>query len=700
MWGSLIGDFTGTIYYLFFQLIGYLLICFVLKNKDFCTRILCGSVLGAVLLQWTPALMAFPFSFSLTAHVIVVALFCLRVPHAVFFPTAKGGEFRAAVRKHRVFVILFVVTFCVFCYMLHTHTLSSGEDGLHTGQCSYGDMNFHLGVITSIARQQKFPPEYSISPGDKLCYPFLCDSISSSVYLFGASLRYAYMLPMIFALGQVLLGFYCFAYTWLKRVSKAVLAWVFFFYNGGFGFVYFFDWIRERTYTFPNIFTEYYQTPTNLVNNNIRWVNVIVDMLLPQRATLFGYAVLFTCVWLLWRAVYNKEKDLLPTAAVLTAALPMIHTHSFLAMGMISAAWLLVYLHQNVRRNAGCKYSGKILLTAFLAFMCLVQIVGQKHAELGQPSFYMFLCLLGVGIMVAAGVICLIHFVKEHGAAELFRTWGKYLLLILIFAVPQLLYWTFGQASHSGFISGHFNWSNQGDQYLWFYLKNWGVIVLLLIPAVFYCTRRNFAVLSAGFVIWFVVELVAFSPNTYDNNKLLYIAYAFFCCISADYGYALYRRCRRIKGAVFYGTVFLCCCSVSSVLTIGREVVSDYTVYSNAHVEAAEFVDQNTPPDAVFLTNDRHVNEVAALAGRNIVSGSGSWLATHGIYDGDRAADVKNMYESPETSQELFQEYGVDYIMISSWERGSYDVQEEKFDAMFECIYHGNGDEIKIYKMN
>ena len=129
-----------------------------------------------------------------------------------------------------------------------------------------------------------------ILPGVKLAYPFLCDSISSSVYVFGASLRVAYILPMLLAILQVFLGAYCLGKAVLKDKAKACLGWVLFFFNGGFGFVYFFDMLSNNKENFTRIFTGFYETPTNLVGNNVRWSNVIVDMLLPQRATLFGWA--------------------------------------------------------------------------------------------------------------------------------------------------------------------------------------------------------------------------------------------------------------------------------------------------------------------------------------------------------------------------------------------------------------------------
>lgn len=702
IWGSFMGNLIGTLYFLFFQITGLILVCFLLRRKNAVTRLLCGSILGSVLLQWLPPLFAFIFNFSITAHILALLfccivigiLFILKRPHCAF-SLPSVSSLKIFLKKHFVFLVLFLLTFVIFCAMLSSHTLAVREDGLHTGQCTYGDMNMHLGFITSIARQQTFPPYYSISPGDKLCYPFLCDSISSSIYLFGASLRYSFMLPMFFAIAQVMAGFYCIAYTWLQNAKKASLAWFFFFYNGGLGFVYFMDWSNERTYYFKNIFTEYYQTPTNLINQNIRWVNIIVDMLLPQRATLFGYAVLFTCIWLLWRAVFKKETDLFPITALLTGSLPMIHTHSFLAMALISAAWLLMSLVQNVRSSKKWKNPGRILFTGFLILMCSIQLL-TKRENLITPNRLLIFCLTALGLLFLLGIYYLIKYIKTNGCKTLLSTWGVYLLIVLLLSLPQLFGWTFNQAAQSGFTTGHFNWGNQGDNYLWFYIKNWGVILLLLVPAVFYCCRRDFAVLSASFLIWFIIELISFSPNTYDNNKLLYVAYLFFCCISADYGYQLYRKMKGIKGIRLWSTAFLFLSCFSGILSMGRELVSDYTVYSNAHLEAALYIDQAAPADATFLTSDRHVNEVAALAGRNIVSGSGVYLGPHGIYDNDRAQDVRLMYESPETSGELFAKYDVDYIMISSWEKGNYNISEETFDAMFPLWF--SNEEIKIYQ--
>lgn len=264
-YGSVNGNIIGTLYFLMFQYAGFLYIRRLFPQKELVFRLLVGSVLGSVLLQWIPALFALFFDFSLTAHVAalifiavsLLLLYTLYHPVTTASSPALHKDCRQLFFENYAFLLLAGSTFVLFCVLLSTHTLLPQEDGLHVGQCTYGDLQMHLGIITSIADQQIFPPYYSISPRDRLCYPFLCDSISASIYLFGASLRYAYMLPMYFAFLQVLAGFYAIADTLLQDRAKSLTAWTLFFYNGGLGFMYFIDFSSEGGYRIRDIFTGY-----------------------------------------------------------------------------------------------------------------------------------------------------------------------------------------------------------------------------------------------------------------------------------------------------------------------------------------------------------------------------------------------------------------------------------------------------------
>lgn len=53
--------------------------------------------------------------------------------------------------------------------------------------------------------------------------------------------------------------------------------------------------------------------------------------------------------------------------------------------------------------------------------------------------------------------------------------------------------------------------------------------------------------MSGAFLLWFVAEIISFSPNTYDNNKFLYVTYVFVCCLSAGYGIDLLRSLKKKK---------------------------------------------------------------------------------------------------------------------------------------------------------
>ena len=76
-------------------------------------------------------------------------------------------------------------------YLQYTHCLRVGSDGgWWVGQSTYGDLPMHMSFITSL-KNAAFPPDYALFPGQRLSYPFLTDSLSTSLYLMGFSLEWA-----------------------------------------------------------------------------------------------------------------------------------------------------------------------------------------------------------------------------------------------------------------------------------------------------------------------------------------------------------------------------------------------------------------------------------------------------------------------------------------------------------------------------
>ena len=332
----------------------------------------------------------------------------------------------------------------------------------------------------------------------------------------------------------------------------------------------------------------------------------------------------------------------------------MIHTHSFLALGLVCGVWLAAWLLGRLSWEVPAARAGKLLLAVGLGALALCKELFRDREDsplfLAAAGVVLGLFLLWLGLLVGEAF-------RRRQAREALLPWGVLLAVSLALALPQLCVWTFQQAGEGGFLQGHLGWAMGAESYLFFYLQNLGLAGLLALGGLFLSRGGAFLRLAPALAIWLLAELVVFQPNVYDNNKLLYPAYAFLCCARARAGAAA-------------GVVAVA--SFSAVLTMGREAVARYQLFGTGAVELAQWVEANTDPGSVILTDTRHNNEIASLAGRNVVCGSPSYLYYHGLPYDRAQRDVGQMYAVPQESQALLAQYQVRYILVSDFERGSY----------------------------
>ena len=118
-------------------------------------------------------------------------------------------------------------------------------------------------------------------------------------------------------------------------------------------------------------------------------------------------------------------------------------------------------------------------------------------------------------------------------------------------------------------------------------------------------------------------------------------------------------------------------CFATGTLSIARECVSDYQMFSYADVQTAEYVEENTPEHSTFICWTQHINPVSALAGRNIVCGPALWLSFHGYDLRPRESDIRAFYADPEANEEVLNRYNVDYILIGEYETSSLTINED-----------------------
>lgn len=664
------------LYLMVYLFAGLFIVRCLLPQKQLIVRVWLGAALGLMLLMWLPALLAFVCSFSVKGHLLAFIPLALLCGGAFFArdkrPAEKWSEKDIGLVKILLFVALPLTL--LSGYLIWTHDICPAADGsLHTGQSTYGDLNLHLSIITSL-RDARFPADYAIYPGEALSYPFLTDSLSTSMMLMGMDLREALIVPSIFMLALVYTGYVIFCVRVCDTRKGAVLAALLFFINGGFGFVYILDMQNVSLGSagenqlqagaslidrLRNVLEGWYQTPTNhaeFSTYNLRWSNVVADMLIPQRTTMGGWCMLLPCLYMLYDFAWGTQASqeapadnrvetpwrMLVLLGVMAGALPMVHTHSFLALALMS-----------------------------------------------------------MGFMAYA----LIH-LKKGTRARGFLPWLVYGALAAMLALPQLFVWTFSQATGSGgFLGIQFNWVNNlggnglQDGYLWFYIKNIGLPFILLLLSLLEKNKKRRFLASGAFIVFILAEFVRFQPNQYDNNKLFYVWYMIGAILAADYAVELYDRMKGLRSRCVIAVLSCFVFFFSGALSIARECVSDYRLFSDEDVETAEYVEKNTPRHAVFLTGTQHVNPVSSLAGRTIVCGPGMWLCYHGFQTDERELEISEFFIDPADHISTLQKYGASYILVSSWERSNYQIDYEALETLFDIVFESKHGDVTIYKV-
>lgn len=605
-------------------------------------RLWIGLTLGLALMMWLPALCALGGRFSLPAQ--GKALFLLGGLFALSWATRSRQKRKGWDEQEQRMVpllLVFVLPLLLLSFFLqYTHVLRPVDGALHVGQSTYGDLNLHLGIATSL-RDATFPPMYSILPDTKLSYPFLADALSTTLMLCGLPLRWSVILPGTLMMGLIYLGFLLLCRRMIGSGRRVMLlAGLFFFLNGGLGFLHDFDMAGKDFSRVQEIFTGFYKTPANQPDLNLRWSNVIVDLMLPQRTLTGGWLLVMPAMYFLFDAFDTGRWRSFVWVALFASALPWVHTHSFLALGLMSA---------------GCSVYG-----------LLRRQTGRERKRL----------LLQIGL---------------------------YLGITLVFVLPQLLDFAVAQTLEGGALRLQFNWvnnsRNQGmiDGYFWFWIKNVGIPFVLLLCALLDLKRERRLLAAGAFAIFLVAEFVLFQPNEYDNNKLFYI-WAMPCMmLAAEYAVALFDRLWGFRGRYLLAGLGVLCSVLSGSLSIAREVVSDYQLFHPDAVACAEYVENETPREAVFLTGTQHVNPISALAGRRIVCGPDLYLFFHGLDYRQNQADCERFYEDPIGNLDVLARYDVSYIVVGDYEVSDYDVDLAALDARFARVYES--DYFLIYQV-
>jgi hypothetical protein len=532
----------------------------------------------------------------------------------------------------------------VFLELFPTRMLQRGPEGIYSGGNSRFDMAFHAALTTSFLDGQNFPPVYTPRPPEPLLYPFMPDFQTAALMESGLTMHAALLataLPLAFASVGL---FYFFALRVARRQLAAVIATFLFLLNGGFGFIYFFeDWRASGR----GLFEFWNSLPANYANmwgRGFHWVNLVADGILPQRTNLYGLPaalMLFTLFAAFWSRG-RKVKDSNDSKAKREGE------------GRTDASVKGV---ESPRETKWTREARVLLVAGVLAGLL--------------PLFHMH-------AYFAVGFVSVALFALRPN-----RNWLAFWVPTVLLAAPQVI-GAAGHAAGGGFVHLQPGWMvGEGTNFAVYLVRNFGVPLLLAIPA-WLVAPREWRTFYMAFLALFAFALVVMvSPNVFDNGKLMQPWHAFN---SVLVGCLLARLARGYAGRVV-ALALLLASTASGIAALKHESLQRSLVFDSEEVAAAEYVRTHTEPRALFLTAPVIEQPLLCLAGRAVLRGPTFWLWSHGYEFRDRERDVRAIYSGGTDALGLLRYYGVDYVYVGKSERDDLKADASFFDSNFPALY-------------
>ncbi len=572
-------------------------------------------------------------------------------------------------------------------------------EGIFTGLLNnFGDLPFHLSVITGFSFGNNFPPQDPTYAGVHFTYPFLTDFVSAIFVRCGADLRQAMFIENF----VVAVGFVGLMHHWalemLRDKLAAIITPMLVLLNGGLGWVLLWNQLLQKNNDgLVGILRSLPPSFTVVPETTWRWGNALSTLLIPQRGFLLGLplaVIVFTQWWLATgettdaetqgrgdagkgdepeKSAKKSKKRAKDPRVSESPRLRVSSVHRMIAAGVIAGLLPLVHAH----------------------------------------SF--------VVVMVIGGCIALLQ--------RRWRDWITFAFVASLVALPQMWWSTHNSAVNSGsffaFEFGwdsakerYFDWSFAGSQFLqtmprlrtmlertpdvvWFWLKNSGLFIPLTIAALLWreegkrIVSRRLALFLLPFSLCFLVpNVLKMAPWIWDNIKVLFYWWLASAPLVA---LLLARLWRQSLGKRVVALVLFACITLAGALDVAAIVFrsNQYGIFTAPGIQFAELVKRETQPQAVVIHAPVH-NHPVFLTGRRSLMGYPGHVWTHGLEFAPREAEINKVYAGAPDAISILRKYGVDYAVVGPLERNLINVNEEFF-SRFQLV--GEVGEYRLYKI-
>ncbi len=664
---------------------GLILTHLFLKEETILWRLAAGTVLGSAVFGLVTFIAANAFGFSFVP--VIVSLTISSAPMLLLrnknIRLQLKHEWQRAKDKTQGFTIKklrrlsYYAFFFVLFVMFFDRAMIVSSDGIFTGASqNLGDLPFHLGAVLSFTEGNNFPPQNPSFAGVKFSYPFMVDFITGCFMKLGAGVQSSMFVLNVSWAFSLLILFERFVALVTNSRTASKFASLLLFFSGGLGFLWFF---KDFWYGSQGLFEFLSNLPRDYtIGKTLRWGNTMTTLLVTQRSLLLGMPLTIIVLSYLWSVLVDPK------------------------------GWIVGH-----KRESDNKKDDQFRGSAF---------------DYTLGSFFL------VGIFT--GMLPLIH---GHSLLVLFivsgfwffkrlkwwKNWIAYAAGVSVIAIPELAWILSGSATDTRqFFAWHFGWDHRGDNIFWFWFKNTGLFLPLLVTGSLWAALRSgnedaaiddesesttrktqrpvqpampgsILALLFPFVFIFVVSnILRLAPWEWDNIKLLIYWYIGSIPVVSLVLASLWQRGRRYQIGSAVCVIIL---TFSGALDIWRVTSAQtrFEVFDKDAVEIAGQINNATKTDALIL-NAPTYNSAAVLSGRRSLMRYVGHLSSHGIDYSQRERDLKNIYAGTATADLLLRKHGVDYVLVSPEERRSFPVNEQYFEKYPIAAEVG---EYKVYKV-
>lgn len=659
------------------------------KDEPIIWRLAAGCVAGSVIFGTAGLLLGGLMGFGVPA--VGLSFVAVLLPLLIFRDKAarltlrsewaRGKSRATAPGKGRALGFFYYAFFALLLLFFFDRAMIETDGGIFTGGSqNLGDLPFHLGAIFAFTEGGVFPPENPNFAGVKFTYPFIADLITAMFVKLGIGVREAMLAQNLAWALSLLVLLERFVFRLVNDRLAARLAPPLLLFSGGLGFIYFFSDFFAQARGFTDFL---WNLPTDYtIGERFRWGNSLTTLFMTQRSLLLGMPLTILVLGLLW-TIFREGSEPREGAATDDGGVSF-STNSLrpglFIIGLLAGTLVLIHLH-----------------SLAVLFVVCVFLMAMRPNKLRWMQFIVF------GVCVA------------------------------LVALPMLIWSMSGSATNaSEFIAWHFGWDKREDNFLWFWLKNTGLVIPLVAVGLYLIfeivrppaaaaetepkpktkkkkkvkgktaatgpTAADARILMLFYVpfaaIFVICNSAKLAPWEWDNIKLLiywYLVSIPFIAFAVSFAWRQAGAWKGVAAIAFAMLIF------SGSLDVWRTLSGavNYEIFSADAVEAAEKIRDVTEKDSLFL-NAPTYNSTVVLTGRRSLMRYSGHLQSHGIEYRQREADVRAIYAGGPRAEQLLRDHGIEYVLISQEERNTLQANEGFFSRFPLVVETGQN---KVYKV-